>query len=73
MHTNDRRIGWNHRETCPNRFASRRAAGNATFGLDVGRGDDKDDTIADRSGGIDSMIDDPTRSDLLVLLGTPGS
>lgn len=61
---------WNLDKTGADRLAARRPTGDATFRRRIGWRDHENDTIADRSSDIESVINDALRAKLFVLLGT---
>ena len=69
VHADDGRVERHCRQTGTHRLAPCRPAGHATLGFDIARRHHQDDAVADGSGGLDGMVDDPPRADLLVLLG----
>ncbi len=69
VNADDRCIGCDRRKAGTHRLASRCPARHSALGVHVARRHDDDDTVADGSSDLGSMIDDPPRAYQLVLLG----
>ncbi len=70
VNADDRRTGWDRGEAGSYRLAARRPTGNASLGRYVSCRNHHDDAITCGTSGVDRMIDDPPRADVLVLFGT---